>query len=166
MDFSFLSQGHVYIEGRDPDAVRVLVMNLFRTRWCGSPTGLKYSFIVIELSRKRGGTHQNYSVGSQVKNVVLGWADHTSEFWTFCLFLKVSYLKAEVVAGWVEHLPSILKASSSILSTGGRRRVFTVYIPVMKFCFHKGKYSKIDGVRHGGTHLCSEHSGSWGRRMK
>ena len=54
---------HVYIEGRDADAVRVLVMSLGRAR-C-SPARPNYSFMVIELSREGGGMHPNHSVCSQ-----------------------------------------------------------------------------------------------------
>lgn len=57
----FLSRGETL------DVVRVLVMSLFRARWCGSPTGPKCSFIVTEFSRKGGGIHLNYTVGSQAK---------------------------------------------------------------------------------------------------
>lgn len=56
-------QSHVYIEGRDADAVRVLVMSLGRAR-C-SPARPNYSFMVIELSREGGGMHPNHSVCSQ-----------------------------------------------------------------------------------------------------
>lgn len=59
----FTLQSHVYIEGRDADAVRVLVMSLVRAR-C-SPARPNYSFMVIELSREGGGMHPNHSVGSQ-----------------------------------------------------------------------------------------------------
>lgn len=51
------------------------------------------------------------------------------------LRLEVLYLKAEAVAWWIEHLASIDKASSSVLSTWGG---VTLYITTMKL-FSKRK---------------------------
>lgn len=163
---SFSSRSCLYLGERPWCSQQVLVMNLFRARWCGSLTGPKYSFLVIKWSRKGSGIHLNYTVGSQANR-----GPRLNRWRLRVLNLHFIFkIRSSLSQGWgcslMDRESTCLALTSpqvpaSALGVG----LLFISLPWNYIVFIEEKYSKIDWVRHCGT-LCSKHPGVWGRRIK